>query len=111
MSRRSLVIARRRQQVANLYLQGWPQAEIADHLQIAQSTISNDLKRIQKEWRRFDDPRLRHVAERSSYEKLDRLERESWAAWERSQKPVAAGAGQRGRLGAERRSADPQSGG
>jgi DNA-binding MarR family transcriptional regulator len=81
-----MIAARRRQQVANLYLQGWPQGEIAGHLQIAQSTVSNDLKRIEAEWREssirdFDTQRAVEV------QKVDRVERESWAAWDRSQKP------------------------
>jgi hypothetical protein len=86
MSRRSLHVARRRQQVANLYLQGWPQAEIAEHLQIAQSTVSNDLKRIHAEWR-SSTIRDFDMLQAIELQKLDRLEREAWAAWERSQKP------------------------
>ena len=85
-SRQTLVAARRRQQVASLYLQGWPQTEIADHLKIAQSTVSSDLKRIQTDWRRstirdFD------LLQTIELKKIDRIEREAWAAWDRSQKP------------------------
>jgi len=86
-SSRSVAIAQRRQQVAGLYLQGWPQAEIGTHMQVAQSTVSNDLKRIQAEWRQSA---IRDFDTQLSIElqKLDRLEREAWAAWERSQKPA-----------------------
>ena len=85
-SRRSLAKARRRQQVVSLYLQGWSQAAIAEHLQIAQWTVSRDLKHVYAEWREstirdFDTLQTIEV------QKLDRLEREAWAAWDRSQKP------------------------
>lgn len=79
-------IARRRAQVAELYVQGWTQAAIAEHLSVAQPTVCTDLQRIQKEWR---DSRVRDfdAARDLEIQKLDRLEREAWAAWERSQKP------------------------
>ena len=47
----SLEVARRRQQVVNLVLQGWSQSAIAEHLKIAQGTVCRDLKRINAEWR------------------------------------------------------------
>ena len=83
----SLEVARRRQQVVNLVLQGWSQSAIAEHLKIAQGTVCRDLKRINAEWREstirdFDALQTLEV------QKLDRLEREAWAAWERSQKPT-----------------------
>jgi len=79
-------IERRRATVADLYIQGWLQAEIAQHVGVTQSTVSTDLKSIQGQWRAsavrdFDILRERELR------KLDRLEREAWAAWDRSQKP------------------------
>lgn len=85
-SRQTLVEARRRQQVANLYLQGWPQAAIAEQLQIAQATVSRDLKRIYADWRQ-SSVRDFDMLQTIELQKIDRLERESWAAWDRSQKP------------------------
>jgi hypothetical protein len=76
-------LARDRRKTADLYLQGWLQADIAGFLGISQSTVSNDLKALQAEWLRsalldFDEAKAREIA------KVDRLEREYWAAWERS---------------------------
>ncbi len=85
--RRALEIVRRRREVSELYLQGWSQTAIAEHLGVAQSTINGDLKKIREAWlnsaiRDFDQARAQEL------QKLHRLEREAWAAWERSQKPA-----------------------
>jgi predicted transcriptional regulator len=85
--RETLAQDKRREVVADLYLKGWSQMAIAAHLGLSQATISNDLKAIQAQWREssvrdFDSARERELR------KLDRVERESWAAWERSQKPT-----------------------
>ena len=82
-----VALAKRRHQVSELYVQGHKQTAIAGHVGVSQQTVSNDLKAIQNEWRNssvrdFDAVRDKEL------EKLDRVERESWAAWERSQKPV-----------------------
>ena len=86
MTRKSFVASNRRREVAALYLQGWSQAEIGEKLKISQSTISVDLHRIHAGWRESSlmDFNSRQVLE---LQKLDQLEREAWAAWERSQKP------------------------
>jgi hypothetical protein len=79
--------ARRRQQVAELYVQGWTQYAIASHLQICQTTVCFDLKALRKEWRESsirDFDTLREV----ELKKLEHVEREAWAAWDRSQKPL-----------------------
>ena len=85
--RGKLLVARRREQVADLYLQDTTQVAIAERLQVAQSTICSDLKAIHALWqqsgiRNFD------LAREIELKKLDRIEREAWAAWERSQKPA-----------------------
>lgn len=80
-------LSRRRQQVAELYVQGWTQQSIAMHLSICQATVCCDLKALRKEWRASrlrDFDTLREV----ELKKLEHLEREAWAAWERSQKPL-----------------------
>lgn len=83
---RKLAIQNRRHQVSELYLQGWNQCAIAEKLQVAQATICGDLRMLQVEWR---ESRLQNMdaARELEIQKLDRLEREAWAAWERSQKP------------------------
>jgi hypothetical protein len=85
--RKQLRILKRCQQVAELYLQCWTQAEIAAHLGVHQSTVSNDLTVLEHEWREsairdFD------LARAEELKKLERIEREAWAAWEQSKKPA-----------------------
>lgn len=82
-----LKVAQRQQQVAELHLKSWSQAAIAQHLGVAQSTVSADLKALAKYWREsavrdFD------LCREIEVQKLNRIESESWAAWERSQKPA-----------------------
>ncbi|WP_197530578.1 helix-turn-helix domain-containing protein [Bythopirellula polymerisocia] len=81
-----IAINKRREHVADLYLQGWTQCAIADEVGVGQPTISSDLQRIQKQWREsavrdFD------LAREVEIQKIDRIEREAWGAWERSKKP------------------------
>ncbi len=84
---KKLAIVERRKNVADLYIQGWTQTEIAQHLGYTQGTMCADLQWIRKEWREsmvrdFD------LAREIELKKLDRIEREAWAAWERSQQPA-----------------------
>lgn len=83
---RRFVIAERRHQVSELYLQGWSQTSIASHLHVTQSTVSGDIRAIQNQWR-ISGIRNFDLIREIELRKLDRLEREAWAAWERSQKP------------------------
>lgn len=80
-------IEQRRQQVAEFYLKGSTQAQIACQLGAAQSTVSDDLKAIRREWR---DSSIRDFDEAVAVElkKLDNLEREAWSGWERTQQPA-----------------------
>ena len=84
---KQLEMLQRREKVADLYLKGWTQAAIAIECGCAQSRISVDLARIREAWlksaiRNFDVLREREL------QRIDRVEREAWAAWERSQQPV-----------------------
>lgn len=84
---KKLAILKRREKVADLYLQGWTQQEIGDHVGVNQKTVSTDLKRIRQAWldssvRNFDEAREIELR------KIDRVEREAWAAWVRSQQPA-----------------------
>nr|BDD46352.1 hypothetical protein 7 [Pseudomonadaceae bacterium] len=87
MPSKKLAISKRRREVAELYVQAWTQMAIADRLGIAQSTVSDDLKAIRKEWR---ESRVRDFDEAVAVEleKIDRLESEAWEAWKRSQEPL-----------------------
>ena len=80
-------IEQRRQQVAELYVKGSTQSQIARQLGVAQSTVSVDLKAIRREWR---DSRIRDFDEAVAVElkKLEHLEREAWSGWERTQQPA-----------------------
>lgn len=77
----------RASEVVELYVKGWTQWEIGNHLSLNQSTISRIVKAARAEWR---EARLADTADIVDLElrKLDRLEREAWLAWERSQKPA-----------------------
>ena len=76
-------LTRDRRRIADLYLQGWLQTDIAKELKTNQSTVSRDLQTLQAEWR---DSALVDIDLAKSQElaKVDRLEREYWEAWERS---------------------------
>ena len=83
--RKPAEVARDRRRIADFYLQGWLQADIAQEVGLSQPTISRDLKALQKAWLKsalidFDAAKAKELA------KVDRLEREYWAAWEASKK-------------------------
>lgn len=69
--------------LARRYLRGETQADIAHSLRVNQSTISRDIKALQKRWRAeaitdFDAARAEQLA------KIDELERTYWEAWQKS---------------------------
>lgn len=110
---RRFAIAQRRQRITELYLQGWSQAAIATELNISQSTVSDDVQYVRKKWhesavKNFDQLRALEL------QKLDYIERESWAAWQRSQKPAqsatvtGAGNGQHTRKSMKNQIGDPR---
>lgn len=81
--KRDLKIAERRRDVADMYLGGHTQAEIAHKWHVTQQAISYDLKHIHADWvaaarLSFDEAKARELA------RIDRLEREYWHAWQRS---------------------------
>ncbi len=84
---RRFAVAQRRYKVTELYLKKWSQAAIAAELNVSQSTVSEDVQFVRRKWeqsadRNFDELRTREL------QTLDYIEREAWAAWERSQKPA-----------------------
>lgn len=94
--RRKSRVLERRQEVAELHKKGWSQASIAKHLGVTQPTVSGDLKAIRQEWLR-SSVRDFDLARATELQKLELVEREAHAGWERSQKPsqsaVIQGAG------------------
>jgi hypothetical protein len=84
---RRFAATQRRQKVTELYLKGSSQSAIAAELNVSQSTVSEDLKYIRRKWeksaiRNYDELRTREL------HKLDFVESQAWAAWDRSQKPA-----------------------
>lgn len=81
------VVARRRVNVARLYLQGWTQAAIAVEEGVDQSQISLDLTEIRKDWKAstlfdFNEAKTKELA------RIDLLESTYWTAWEASKTPL-----------------------
>ena len=81
-------VADRRRLVAELYLKGKYQTEIAKESGVTQQQISSDLKQIRKAWleagiRDFDAIKSEQLA------KLDVLENTYWKAWEESDSRVS----------------------
>ena len=85
-TRRDTDIAARRRDVALRYLKGDTQHEIAQAVGVNQSTISRDLKALREEWLAAA---VEAVAQAKGRElaRIDALEREYWAAWQRSMEP------------------------
>lgn len=79
-------VSERRRRVAERYVQGYKQADIAIALCISQPTVSRDLQEIREEWKQ-DRQRDIDAYVTEQLEKLDRVEREAWTAWERSKGP------------------------
>jgi hypothetical protein len=78
-----LLILARRKRVADAYLSGRIQFEIAREEGVDHSTISRDLAAIRKDWR---ESALMDLDAKFDEElaKLDQVEREAWAAWRES---------------------------
>src|SRR5579859_5516027 len=95
-------VSARRRDVANLALKGWTQAAIARQLQVPQGTVSRDLAAMREFWREFpvydfDKIRLEQL------QKIDLVEAEAWAAWQRSQEQKRSAAITRGKTGEQSR--------
>ncbi len=76
-------ILQRRSSVAELYLKGWTQVDIARHVGVRQPTISSDLATLHRQWRESSLRDFDAIRE-AQLQKLDHLEREAWAAYDRS---------------------------
>ncbi len=69
--------------ISEWYLRGWRQLDIAAELGLSFQQISYDIKTIQRRWREKTAINLDQAKSRE-LERIDLLEREYWAAWERS---------------------------
>jgi len=69
--------------IAELYLQGKIQSEIAEVIGVSQPTISKDLKEVQDRWL---EKSIQAIDARKAEElaKIDQLERTYWEAWTKS---------------------------
>ena len=75
-----------RVRISELYLKAWAQKDIAKELGMTEATVSRDLAALRQDWiasaaMNFDDAKARELV------KIDRIEREAWAAWEQSKTP------------------------
>lgn len=84
---RRLALQKRRQRVAELYLQRKTQTAIAELLGISQKTVCFDLKIIREHWRQ-SSIRNFDLARAEELEKLLHIEGEAYEAWEQSKKPA-----------------------
>ena len=71
--------------VAEKYLMQWTQQEMAAALNTTQQQVSYDIKAIQKAWRESSLIDM-NEAKQQELERVDKLEREYWQAWEESKK-------------------------
>jgi hypothetical protein len=73
----------RRRQVADLYLMGYKQADIAHNLGANQATISRDLAALREQWAQAN---VQDLTARTNEEvaRIDRLAIEAWEAFKRS---------------------------
>jgi hypothetical protein len=70
--------------IAELYLKGWSQSRIAEYLELDQSTICRELKKVKVAWQAESTQNYDlHVTEQ--LRRLSMIESEYWSGWERSQ--------------------------
>jgi len=81
--REAVTIENRRLAVADHYLAGATQTEIAAQLGVDQATISRDVRALRQQWR---EKAVRDIEQKEERELaiLDRIEDEAWAGWKRS---------------------------
>jgi len=69
--------------LGEMYVKGWTHAAIAEVIGVSRQMISRDVKDLLQRWRddtalAIDEYKVREL------QKIDRMEREAWSAWERS---------------------------
>jgi hypothetical protein len=85
-SQHTTIMAERRRQAAQLYLQGIFQPEIARRLGVTQACISLDLKAVRKAWQAAAIQDM-DVLIGEELARLALVEQEAWTAWEASKRP------------------------
>jgi hypothetical protein len=70
--------------IAELYLKGWNQARIGEYLEINQSTVCRELKKIKAAWK-AESVRDYDLHVDMQLHRLALVEVEYWSGWERSQ--------------------------
>lgn len=84
-TKKRAIAGKRRQEVAEMYLAGKHQSEIAEHFGVSQVTISKDIKILQREWQKEATMSVAEVISRELQE-LKRLKKEHKEAYNRSTK-------------------------
>lgn len=84
--RSEIQIERDRETITELSLKGWTQQRIADYLELSQSQVNYDLKKIRKSWLESSNVNI-NLERKIAMKKLELIEREAWGAWDRSQQP------------------------
>jgi hypothetical protein len=74
----------RRNRVLSYYVRGYRQTAIAELVGCDQKTVSNDLAVIRRQWAKANGERVTELQARE-LARIDEIERQAWAAWERSQ--------------------------
>jgi hypothetical protein len=78
-------IRRDRAEIARFYLQRLTQAEIGERLGLSRQQVGYDLQAVRREWLQSSLVDF-HARKAEELARIDRLEREYWAAWEESKK-------------------------
>ncbi|MCC6457266.1 MAG: hypothetical protein IT328_20095 [Caldilineaceae bacterium] len=86
--------------IAELYLTGHTQAEIANVIGLTQQIVSRDLATIQQRWEEQSTIAL-DAAKRRELARIDELERTYWEAWRRSLEQVTKTKTKRNHMGDE----------
>lgn len=72
--------------IAELYLKGWNQARIGEYLEVDQSTVCRELKKIKAAWK-AESVRDYDLHVDMQLHRLALVEAQYWSGWERSQQP------------------------
>lgn len=72
--------------IAELLLKNWTQAAIGQYLEISQSQVSRELRRIKEDWKK-ESERDFELSIQQELKRLELIERTYWEAWEKSLQP------------------------
>lgn len=85
---------KRRESVANMYLQGKSQRVIADVLDVSLGTINGDLKYLRQLWQQNASTNIDEIISRE-LAKLDNLEAQAWDSYQKSLVTIEKAQGRR----------------